>query len=113
MRFLAVVLRHTSRNMLHTWKSQLMTLCTVALSVLIFAFFYLIYYNALHLGEELGDDLRLVVYLDEDPAQSSYFAARIALAQVLPNAVTNLGAAVMPGFLARIAGRFRAFSGCQ
>ena len=68
MRFLAVVLRHTSRNMLHTWKSQLMTLCTVALSVLIFAFFYLIYYNALHLGEELGDDLRLVVYLDEDPA---------------------------------------------
>ena len=42
MRFLAVVLRHTSRNMLHTWKSQLMTLCTVALSVLIFAFFYLI-----------------------------------------------------------------------
>ncbi len=54
--------------MLHTRKSQLMTLCTVALSVLIFAFFYLIYYNALHLGEELGDDLRLVVYLDEDPA---------------------------------------------
>ena len=42
MRFLAVVLRHTCRNMLHTWKSQLMTLCTVALSVLIFAFFYLI-----------------------------------------------------------------------
>ena len=51
--------------------------------------------------------------LDEDPAQSSYFAARIALAQVLPNAVTNLGAAVMPGFLARIAGRFAAAVGLK
>ncbi|MDX9834447.1 MAG: permease-like cell division protein FtsX [Desulfobulbus sp.] len=69
MRFLAVVLRHTCRNMLHTWKSQLMTLCTVGLSVLIFAFFYLIYFNTLHLGEGLGNDLRLVVYLDEEPAQ--------------------------------------------
>ena len=42
MRFLAVVLRHTCRNMLHSWKSQTMTLLTVSLSVLIFSFFYLI-----------------------------------------------------------------------
>lgn len=68
MRFWTVVLRHTCRNMLHTWKSQCMTLFTVSLSVLIFSFFYLIYSNALHIGEELDDDLRLVVYLDEEPA---------------------------------------------
>jgi cell division transport system permease protein len=68
MRFLTVILRHTCRNMLLTWKSQCMTLFTVSLSVLIFSFFYLMYSNALHIGEELDDDLRLVVYLDEDPA---------------------------------------------
>lgn len=68
MRFLIVVLRHTIRNMLFTWKSQLMTLLTVSLSVLIFAFFFLIYFNAQQLSEELGDDIRLVVYLDEEPA---------------------------------------------
>lgn len=70
MRFLTVVLRHTCRNMLLTWKSQFMTLFTVSLSVLIFSFFYLIYTNALHVGEDLDDDLRMVVYLDEDPAPS-------------------------------------------
>jgi len=70
MRFLAVVLRHTSRNLLITWKSQAMTLFTVSLSVLIFSFFYLIYANALHLSDDLDDDLRLIVYLDEDPAQA-------------------------------------------
>jgi cell division transport system permease protein len=56
--------------MLLTWKSQFMTLFTVSLSVLIFSFFYLIYTNALHVGEDLDDDLRMVVYLDEDPAPS-------------------------------------------
>jgi len=68
MRFWTVVLRHACRNMLLTWKSQCMTLFTVSLSVLIFSFFYLIYANALHIGAELDDDLRLVVYLDEDPS---------------------------------------------
>ncbi len=67
MRFLTVVLQHTCRNMLFTWKSQVMTLVTVSLSVLIFSFFYLIYSNALHVSRELGDDLRLIVYLDENP----------------------------------------------
>ena len=67
MRFLAVVLRHTARNMLLTWKSQCMTLFTVSLSVLIFSFFFLVYTNALHIGEELDDDLRLIAYLDEEP----------------------------------------------
>lgn len=45
-----------------------MTLFTVSLSILIFSFFYLSYFNALHIGQELGDDLRLIVYLDEDPS---------------------------------------------
>lgn len=70
MRFLAVVLRHTCRNLLITWKSQVMTLFTVSLSVLIFSFFYLIYANALHLSDDLDDDLRLIVYLDEEPGQA-------------------------------------------
>ncbi|MCL1980521.1 MAG: ABC transporter permease [Proteobacteria bacterium] len=68
MRFWVVAIRHACRNMLLTWKSQGMTLFTVSLSVLIFSFFYLVYINALHVGERLGDDLRLVVYLDEEPS---------------------------------------------
>jgi Cell division protein len=67
MRFWIVAIRHACRNMLLTWRSQGMTLFTVSLSVLIFSFFYLVYINALHVGERLGDDLRLVVYLDEAP----------------------------------------------
>ncbi len=69
MRFLSTVLLHTGRNILLTWKSQLMSFFTVMLSVLIFAFFYLTYTNALQVGAEMGNDLRLVVYLDEDPPQ--------------------------------------------
>ena len=70
MPFLTVVLRHTLRNMRFTWKSQIMTLFTVGLSVLIFSFFYLIYCNALNLSEDLSDDLRLIVYLDDEPAEA-------------------------------------------
>jgi cell division transport system permease protein len=44
-----------------------MTLLTVSLSVLIFAFFYLIYSNMLNLGDKLGDDLTLIVYLEDEP----------------------------------------------
>jgi len=44
-----------------------MTLFTVSLSVLIFSFFYLIYSNALHISDNLDDDLRLIVYLEEEP----------------------------------------------
>jgi cell division transport system permease protein len=44
-----------------------MTLLTVSLSVLIFAFFYLIYSNMLNLGDKLGDDLSLIVYLEDEP----------------------------------------------
>ncbi|MGE4560114.1 MAG: cell division protein FtsX [Desulfobulbus sp.] len=68
MRFFAVTLRHTCRNMLLTWKSQCMTLFTVSLSVLIFSFFYLVYTNAMQVSASLDDDLRLIVYLDEEPS---------------------------------------------
>jgi cell division transport system permease protein len=67
MRFFSVMFRHTCRNMRLTWKSQGMTLFTVSLSVLIFSFFYLIYANALQIGAQFDDDLRLIVYLDEEP----------------------------------------------
>ena len=70
MTFFATVLLHTGRSLLLTWKSQLMSFFTVMLSVLIFAFFYLTYANAVHVGTQIGNDLRLVVYLDEDPPQS-------------------------------------------
>lgn len=67
MRFLSAILRQVGRNLRQTWMSQLMTFLTVSLSVLIFAFFYLVYTNMLNVGNRLGDDLRLIVYLDEEP----------------------------------------------
>ncbi len=70
MLFIVAVLKQTRRNLLQTWSSQILSMLTIALSVLIFAFFYLVYNNALHAGEQLGDDLRLIVYLDEEPDRS-------------------------------------------
>ncbi len=67
MSFWLTVIRQLGRNLKQTWTSQVMTLLTVSLSVLIFAFFYLIYMNMLTIGDKLGDDLRLIVYLEEEP----------------------------------------------
>ncbi len=67
MNFWFAVLRQAGRNLRQTWASQCMTLLTVSLSVLIFALFYLIYTNMLNVGDKLGDDLRLIVYLEEEP----------------------------------------------
>lgn len=67
MRFWFAVLRQVGRNLRQTWPSQLMTLLTVSLSVLIFAFFYLVYTNMLISSAKLGDDLHLIVYLEEEP----------------------------------------------
>jgi cell division transport system permease protein len=67
MSFWFTVIRQVGRNLRMTWGSQLMTLLTVSLSVLIFAFFYLIYANMLNVGDKLGDDLSLIVYLEEEP----------------------------------------------
>lgn len=67
MRFWLAVSRQAGRNLRQTWPSQLMTLLTVSLSVLIFAFFYLVYTNMISSSEQLGDDLRLIIYLEDDP----------------------------------------------
>lgn len=67
MSFWFTVIRQVGRNLRQTWGSQFMTLLTVSLSVLIFAFFYLIYANMMQFGDKLGDDLSLIVYLEEEP----------------------------------------------
>jgi cell division transport system permease protein len=67
MKFLFAVFSQTWRNIIETWRSQLLSLVTITLSVLIFAFFYLVYMNALHAGDLLKNDLRLIVYLEEQP----------------------------------------------
>jgi cell division transport system permease protein len=67
MSFWLTVIRQVGRNLRQTWTSQMMTLLTVSLSVLIFSFFYLVYTNMLSLGDKLGDDLTLIVYLEEEP----------------------------------------------
>ncbi|MFA6465369.1 MAG: permease-like cell division protein FtsX, partial [Desulfurivibrionaceae bacterium] len=66
MQFLAYILRQTGKNLRQTWGTQVMTLLTVTLSVLIFAFFFLIYTNMIRASERLGNDVRLIVYLDQE-----------------------------------------------
>jgi len=61
-------LKQVGHNFRQNWPTQLMTLLTITLSVLIFSFFLLIYLNVVNLGEQLGDELRLVVYLDNEVA---------------------------------------------
>ncbi len=68
MNFLLTVFSRTGRNFLLTWPSQLLNLLTISLSVLIFSFFFLAYTNMINAGKQLGDDLRLVAYLDEEPS---------------------------------------------
>jgi hypothetical protein len=43
---------------------------------------------------------------EDDLAETGYFAARIALAQMLPNAASGLVSGLLPGFLGAIAARF-------
>ncbi|MDH5297793.1 MAG: ABC transporter permease [Desulfobulbaceae bacterium] len=66
MNFLPYLLIQTGRNIRQTWGTQFMTLVTVSLSVLIFAFFFLVYSNFLKVGAKLGDELRLIVFLNEE-----------------------------------------------
>lgn len=56
----------TGRNIRQTLGAQLMTLLTVSLSVLIFAFFYLIYINIMHAETKTSKDIRLVLFLDQE-----------------------------------------------
>jgi len=66
MSFFSAILSQLWRNLRRTFASQILTLLTITLSTLIFAFFYLLYSNMIHVGSQLGDDLRLVVYLEEE-----------------------------------------------
>ncbi|MFZ5776044.1 MAG: cell division protein FtsX [Thermodesulfobacteriota bacterium] len=66
MQLLIHLFKQTGQNLRRTWGTQVMTLITVSLSVLIFAFFFLVYSNMLRAGERLGDDVRLIVYLQEE-----------------------------------------------
>jgi len=68
MSFFSAILSQLWRNLRRTLGSQILTLLTITLSTLIFAFFYLVYTNMINVGNQLGDDLRLVVYLDEEPS---------------------------------------------
>lgn len=70
MNFLSAIIGQTARNLIQTWSSQLLTLLTITLSVLIFTFFFLVYSNVLNAGRQLGDDLRLIAYLDEEPGKA-------------------------------------------
>ncbi len=67
MNFWFTVFRQLGRNLRQTWSMQTMTLLTVTLSALIFSFFTLVYINILGVGETLDDELRLIVYLEEEP----------------------------------------------
>jgi cell division transport system permease protein len=81
MNFWFSVLRQTGRNLRQTWTTQFMTCLTVSLSVLIFSFFYLIYLNMLNAGDKVSDDLRLVVYLEEEPGPELQEQLRLKITQ--------------------------------
>ncbi|GBE13811.1 cell division protein FtsX [bacterium BMS3Bbin14] len=70
MNFISAVFSHTFRNIIRTWSSQLLTVLTIILSVLIFSFFYLLYTNVLHVSRLLDNNLRLIVYLNDEPGKA-------------------------------------------
>lgn len=75
----AAIARQTGRNLARTWSVQIMTLLTVALSVLLFAFFLLLHLNLLTAGARLGEDMRLTAYLEQEvsPALASRLREQI------------------------------------
>ena len=81
MNFWFSIFRQTGRNLRQTWTTQFMTCLTVSLSVLIFSFFYLIYLNILNAGDKVTDDLRLVVYLTEEPGPELQEQLRLKISQ--------------------------------
>ena len=68
MSYTKYIMKQTGRNLSKTWGTQVMTLLTVALSVLMFSFFLLVYTNMLVAGNRLGDELRLILYLEDEIA---------------------------------------------
>lgn len=68
---LSSILVQTSRNLKQTWGTQMMTLITVSLSVLIFSFFFLVFLNLKHAGVRLGENIRIIIYLNSEIPLSS------------------------------------------
>jgi cell division transport system permease protein len=66
MQYISFVMGQLGRNAKHGWTAQIMTLFTVMLSVLIFSFFFLVYTNMQNAASRLGNELRLVVYLESE-----------------------------------------------
>lgn len=66
MQYISFVMGQLARNAKHGWTAQIMTLFTVMLSVLIFSFFFLVYTNMQKAASRLGNELRLVVYLEAE-----------------------------------------------
>ncbi|MBU0729257.1 MAG: ABC transporter permease [Proteobacteria bacterium] len=64
MGHMSAIFTQAGRNIKSTWGTQVMTLLTVSLSVLIFAFFFLIYINMIKAGSRFDDDLRIILYLE-------------------------------------------------
>jgi cell division transport system permease protein len=86
-------LKQMALNVRQNWPTQLMTLLTVCLSVLIFSFFLLIYTNIIAAGERLGDDLRLIIYLQDEVAPE--------LQPVLSQKITDYGEVEKVVFISR------------
>ena len=81
MSFWFSIFRQTGRNLRQTWTTLFMTCLTVSLSVLIFSFFYLIYLNMLSAGDKVSHELRLVVYLEEEPGPALQEQLRLKISQ--------------------------------
>ncbi|MDZ7641972.1 MAG: permease-like cell division protein FtsX [Desulfurivibrio sp.] len=58
--------RQIGRNLARGWLTQLLGLITVMLAVLVFAFFLLLYINAQEIGERLGQNIQLTLYLEQE-----------------------------------------------
>lgn len=66
MQYISFAIGQLVRNAKHGWTAQIMTLFTVMLAVLIFSFFFLIYTNMQKASSRLGNELRLIVYLEDE-----------------------------------------------
>ncbi|MEJ2365734.1 MAG: ABC transporter permease [Deltaproteobacteria bacterium] len=79
LRCLAAVINQTRRNLRQTWGTQVMTMLTVILAVLIFSFFFLLYSNMLTASASLDNELSLTVYFNQElePALQQQYIKRI------------------------------------
>ncbi len=74
MKYLSYLLSQTGRNIKQTFSAQLMTLLAVSLSVMLFSFFYLIYTNIIDAETRLTEEIRLILYLEQEPSKEAQTA---------------------------------------